>query len=121
MVFSEKLRFYRKQNNLTQAQVAEILGIDRSAFSYYETGKAQPPLEKMIVLTRLFSCTLDELVCVPPPKPLPNGDAPSYDRVGIAGLPKDEQELLLLYRSLPDSMGADAMKYMKGLSEKLDR
>ena len=119
MVFREKLKILRKQMNLTQQQIAVILGIDRSAYSYYETGKSVPPMDKMMILAKIFNCTLDELMCSPPPKPNLNDKSSIYDNGfisnPIAPLPKDEQDLLILYRSMSESMCSDVLKYMRNL------
>ena len=117
MTFHEKLRIMRKQLNLTQQQIANTLGIDRSAYSYYETGKSCPPMDKLAILTKMFNITSDELMCLPPPKGKPDDESSSYENYNpvnpIAPLPKDEQELLLLYRSMPNSMCDDVLKYMR--------
>ena len=36
------LRYYRTQAGYSQRQVAEYLGLCRSAYTYYETGKSTP-------------------------------------------------------------------------------
>ncbi len=58
----ENLKAIRKQNKLTQQQVAEIIGVDRSSVSYYETGKACPPLTVLVKIAKLYKMSLDELV-----------------------------------------------------------
>lgn len=53
-MLSQRLRAARKACRLTQSQVADILGIDRSAYSYYETGKTFPSLPNLLRLASVF-------------------------------------------------------------------
>lgn len=43
-VFSQRLRALRRAAGMTQQEVAEHLGIQRSTYSYYETGAIEPSL-----------------------------------------------------------------------------
>ena len=54
MVVAQRLKAARKACKLTQSQVAEILGIDRSAYTYYETGKTSPSLSNLLRLASVF-------------------------------------------------------------------
>ncbi len=58
----QNLRFLRHCWSLTQWQVALWLGVDRSAYTYYETGKTLPPLLSILKLAWLFEVSLDELI-----------------------------------------------------------
>jgi transcriptional regulator with XRE-family HTH domain len=58
----ERLRELRKSNNLTQAQVAEILHISRPAYTQYETGNKQPSIETLVKLADLFKTSVDYLI-----------------------------------------------------------
>jgi len=55
----KRLRTYCK---LTQKQIADLLNIDRSTYTYYETGKTVPDVETLKKLSRLYYITLDNLV-----------------------------------------------------------
>ena len=48
--FSENLRKIRKENNLSQEQLADELGVSRQAISKWESGAAYPEMEKIIAL-----------------------------------------------------------------------
>lgn len=54
MAVGQRLRAARRACKLTQSQVAEILGIDRSAYTYYETGKTSPNLPNLLRLASVF-------------------------------------------------------------------
>lgn len=62
MSFRERLRIARKNAELTQAQVANELGIDKSTYSGYETGKSEPDILKVQKLSYMFNVTSDFLI-----------------------------------------------------------
>ena len=62
MKFSEKLTNLRKQNNKSQEQLADKLGVSRQAVSKWESGQSVPDMEKMMQLCKILNCSLDELV-----------------------------------------------------------
>lgn len=62
MEFHEKLQQLRKQNNLTQEQLAEQLYVSRTAISKWESGRGYPSLESLKCISKLFSISIDELL-----------------------------------------------------------
>lgn len=62
MKLNDKIFEYRKINNWSQEELAEKIDVSRQTVSKWETGKAVPELDKLIVLSELFNITLDELV-----------------------------------------------------------
>lgn len=62
MTLGEKLAMYRKQNNYTQEQLAELLGVSRQAISKWESDAAYPETEKLIKLSDMYGCSLDYLI-----------------------------------------------------------
>ena len=52
----------RAKVNLTQEEVARELNIDRSTVAKWETGKADPRAEMLVKLSKLFGCSIDELM-----------------------------------------------------------
>lgn len=58
------LRKLRRERDLTQNQVAETLGIDRSAYSYYEIGRNTPSIFTLIKLSEIFDVELTTLFFV---------------------------------------------------------
>ena len=49
MTFSDKLAKLRKQKNLTQEQLADILNVSRQSVSKWESGVSYPETEKLPV------------------------------------------------------------------------
>ena len=62
MQMADKIAQLRRQNNLTQEQLAGLLGVTRQAVSRWESGAAYPETEKLIRLSRLYGCTVDYLL-----------------------------------------------------------
>lgn len=52
----------RKQQGLTQGEVAEILGITRQQYQLYESGKREILLHLMIELADYYGVSMDYLV-----------------------------------------------------------
>lgn len=61
-MINTNLKFWRRELALTQAQMAEKLGIKRSLVGAYEEGRAEPKLTTLVNMARLFGITLDSLV-----------------------------------------------------------
>lgn len=62
MNFSEKLKEIRKNEGLSQEQLAEKIGVSRQAITKWETGKGLPDIENMVIIAEIFKTTLDELL-----------------------------------------------------------
>ena len=55
-IIGNNLSKLRSANNLTQKQVSEYLGITRSAYSNYEDGIREAPLDVLVKAADLFGC-----------------------------------------------------------------
>lgn len=62
MRIHEKLHLLRKQNGLSQEQLADKLGIARQTVSKWETGQAVPEINALILLSELYGITIDRMV-----------------------------------------------------------
>lgn len=62
MSFRANLQYLRAQRNMPQEQLAMLLGVSRQAISKWESGKAYPEMDKLLMICDLFGCTLDDLV-----------------------------------------------------------
>ncbi len=62
MTFGEKLAKLRKEKNLTQEQLADILKVSRQSVSKWESDLAYPETDKLISLANLFDCSTDYLL-----------------------------------------------------------
>ncbi|NGT59134.1 helix-turn-helix transcriptional regulator [Clostridium perfringens] len=62
MGFNNKLKELRKEKNISQEQLAKELNISRQAISKWESGKAYPDIDNLILLRKIFGVSLDELI-----------------------------------------------------------
>lgn len=62
MDFNKKLQHLRKQQNMTQEQLAEKLYVSRTAISKWESGKGYPNIESLKCIANVFGITIDELL-----------------------------------------------------------
>ncbi len=62
MNFGEQIKKLRKDQNLTQQEMADKLCISRQAVSHWENDKNLPDIEMLIQMSRVFHITLDELI-----------------------------------------------------------
>lgn len=60
--FGERLRQLRKQKNLTQKQLAELVGVTNSIISFYEVGDRMPSPEMIVKLAKAFNVSTDYLL-----------------------------------------------------------
>lgn len=60
-VFADNLKKYRKENKLTQDDLAKRLNVSRSAISYYEKGTVEPSIYFLINLANEMNCSIDNL------------------------------------------------------------
>ena len=63
MDLKESLSFYRKEQGLSQVELAEALDVSRQTISKWETGAALPSAENLLALSRLYGVTVDALLC----------------------------------------------------------
>lgn len=64
---SEKLKMLRESRHMTQQQVADRVGVSKAMISAYETAVKTPSIDVLIRLSRLFSVSVDFLVCIDSP------------------------------------------------------
>lgn len=62
MKLGEKLYELRKEKNLSQEEVANILNVSRQTVSKWETGGTTPDFDKIVPLCNLYGITTDELL-----------------------------------------------------------
>ena len=62
MELNEKLLELRKQKGLTQAELAEILFVSRTAVSKWESGRGYPNIDSLKAIAKFFGITIDELL-----------------------------------------------------------
>lgn len=58
------IRDIRKSHNLSQEQLAKMLGVSRSTVAKYELGDIDPPMRVLGQMSAIFQCSLDDLIDV---------------------------------------------------------
>ena len=67
--FIEILRGLREDNDLTQAQVAEVLGTSQTMYARYERGANEMPVRHLVILCRFYNVSADAVLgTVPDPR-----------------------------------------------------
>lgn len=61
MCIGEKIAEMRKQNNMTQKDLAEKLNVSDKVISKWETGKCLPDVETMLKLSKVLDVSISEL------------------------------------------------------------
>ena len=62
MNFSENIKKLRKENNLSQEELAEKLNVSRQSVSKWESNSAYPEMDKIIQISNMFNVGIDELL-----------------------------------------------------------
>lgn len=62
MGFAENLKQIRKEKNLSQEELAELLNVSRQSISKWEQGTGYPEAEKLLLLSRRLNLSLDALM-----------------------------------------------------------
>ena len=132
----QKLKEFRDRCNFSQQMVAECLNIDRSTYSYYESGRTEPSIDNLKKIARLFGVGVNELLEVSDDKEAapvgilrdsgiddPNSPLKEYEtedsvkldkRIGskVGDLSREEQRLIMRFRMLTDNQRRDIMHAM---------
>ena len=59
LTYPEKLRGLREDNDLTQTQIADVLGTSQTMYARYERGANELPIRHLVTLCRLYNVSAD--------------------------------------------------------------
>lgn len=62
MSFRDNLQHLRATRNMTQEQLAMLLGVSRQSVTKWEAEKSYPEMDKLLKMCQIFECSLDDLV-----------------------------------------------------------
>ena len=95
--FGERLYDLRQQAGLTQAQVAEHLGITARAYAFWERDPVALKAEQLADLAKIFDVSVDYLVGQEPPKKRNGGLMGRARRVfeQVSRLPRSQQNKIV--------------------------
>lgn len=66
--FIEKIRGLREDNDLTQTQIAQVLGTSQTMYARYERGANEMPIRHLVTLCRFYNVSADYLLDTAPDK-----------------------------------------------------
>ena len=61
-MFLDRIRGLREDNDLTQAQLAEVLGTSQTMYARYERGANEMPIRHLVTLCRFYNVSADYLL-----------------------------------------------------------
>ena len=61
-MLGEKIKKYRENKNMTQNEVADILGVKSATISKYESNTLEPNIESIKKIAEIFEISIDELL-----------------------------------------------------------
>lgn len=105
---------------MTQQNIADVLGIDRTTYTFYETGVTKPSLVTLAKLADIYNVTVGYLLGVeknnPELRAVPedmeaNLQLQSNDPISL--LNREEKLILMCYRVLDEDGKKEAAKTMK--------
>jgi transcriptional regulator with XRE-family HTH domain len=62
MTIAERIRLYRQQKNLSQAELAERSGVNNKSLSRYELGSSIPPADALKAIADALGVSTDSLL-----------------------------------------------------------
>lgn len=65
-MIAERIKQYRAAAGMTQKELAGAINASQNTISQYESGKRTPTVKKLLELSALLGCSLDELTCSHP-------------------------------------------------------
>lgn len=122
-MLSQHLREIRLEHNLTQKNIADVLGVDRTTYTYYENGVTTPSPDTLYKLSRIYNVTVGYLMGVEdnvPGDSVRSGVVLSSGTDPIASLSKEEKELLMCFRVLSPAEKEKARELLREMAKATD-
>lgn len=57
-----KIKELRKSKNMTQNELANSIGVERTTVTMWETGNSVPSIDALKKLAEIFNCKIDDLI-----------------------------------------------------------
>ena len=58
-ILSKKLKELRKENNYSQQEIANLLGIAQVTYSHYELGRRSVSIQNLVKIARIYNVSTD--------------------------------------------------------------
>lgn len=59
----EKLKEMREKRKLTQEELAELMEVDRTTVTKWETGTNSPSAKTLLKLVKVLDCKIGDILC----------------------------------------------------------
>lgn len=123
-MIGERLRTIRKEHKLTQQNIADVLGIDRTTYTVYELGTTTPSPATLVKLSQIYNVTVGYLIGVEENNPELRKSNKSFSAAStlnsdpLSLLEKEEREILLYFRVLSPEEKEVVYKELKERAKK---
>ncbi len=117
-MLNKKLKLFRMQNKLSQQHLADALGVERSTYCGYETGRRKVNVETLLKLSEFYNLPMSAFLDEPSNKNVAEENYESADTMYLSHLSKEERDLIVYYRLAQKQNKKEALKCLKDKSEK---
>jgi len=95
--FGTHIAELRKQNGITQVQLAEALDVSQQTVTSYEVARRRVPVSALPVLADLFDVSIDELLDADNKKPAKRGPMSKLQKQldRVSELPRSKQKFVI--------------------------
>ncbi len=96
VALGERITQFRKARGITQAQLAETLGVSQQTIQAYEVGRRRIQVSNLPVVARVLSVSLEDLFGTSDRSPSKRGPAPKWQKQieAISKLPRAKQQFV---------------------------
>ena len=117
-MLSEQLKIIRKANKFTQQGLADAIGIERSTYASYETGRNKPDAVLLSRIAKVFDVSSDFILEIDTTVPLNVEDiSVQYKKKSgnklVSTLSKEEKSVLAKYRLLSDDKKTELVDFLE--------
>ena len=95
---NERIKTLRKENGLTQSQLAEKLGVTDKAVSKWEVGEANPDISLLAKISEIFGVTIDYLLTGKAEEPTISLDDMDTEKRALYLAKKDDLDNFVKYK-----------------------
>ena len=96
---NKRLKLLRKQNKLSQIQVADAIGVERSAYCSYETGRRNVSIETLLKIVEFYKIPIEVFFESENDFKVSEDGYEPNEKIYLSQLSKNERDLIVYYRA----------------------